>query len=229
MNTPAFELKGNLLTLMVLKVLEGNEEKIATQLLQKIQQAPDLFKQAPLVIDLQAMPVEAPLDLVNLVKLVRNHQLMPVAIRGGNEHYKQIALSLSLGILPETKPKPTPAKASTPPTLTDKIVIQPVRSGQQMVAPQGDLVILSTVNPGAEVLAHRHIHIYGTLRGRALAGANGDEQARIFCQNLDAELVSVAGHYQISEEIKEDVRKKPVQIYIDSEGKLKIEILPHFR
>lgn len=225
MNTPAFELKGNLLTLMVLKVLENNEDKIASQLSQKIQQAPDFFKQAPLVIDLQAIQAES-FNLGELVKTVRHHQLIPVAIRGGNEQHKQTATSLSLGVLPDVKPKP--AKTSGP-ILTDKIVTQPIRSGQQMVAPQGDLVILATVNPGAEVLAHRHIHIYGTLRGRALAGANGDEQARIFCQNLDAELVSVAGHYQISEEIKEDVRKKPVQIYINEEGKLKIEVLPYFR
>jgi septum site-determining protein MinC len=106
----------------------------------------------------------------------------------------------------------------------DKIVTQPVRSGQQVVSLEGDIVILSSVSPGAEVLAQRHIHVYGALRGRALAGVNGDVEARIFCQHLDAELISIAGHYQINESLHDDLRGKPAQIYLQ-EDVLKVESL----
>jgi septum site-determining protein MinC len=76
-------------------------------------------------------------------------------------------------------------------------VTQPVRSGQQVYAKDADLIILASVGTGAELLADGHIHVYGTLRGRALAGIQGDEQARIFCSQLQAELVSIAGQYRM--------------------------------
>lgn len=99
-----------------------------------------------------------------------------------------------------------------------KIVRQPVRSGQQIYARGGDLVLLAPVNAGAEVLADGNIHVYAPLRGRALAGVNGDTNARVFTQSLEAELVSVAGHYRIFEQQPAaDVFGKPVQVYLDGE------------
>jgi septum site-determining protein MinC len=89
-----------------------------------------------------------------------------------------------------------------------------VRSGQQVYAPEGDLIILAPVQAGAEVLATGNIHVYGPLRGRALAGVHGQGQARVFCQSLEAELVSIAGQYKISEDLQKLGWKKPVQIQL---------------
>jgi septum site-determining protein MinC len=93
----------------------------------------------------------------------------------------------------------------------------PVRSGQQVYAENRDLTVLTTVGAGAEVIADGSIHIYGALRGRALAGAQGNEKARIFCREFHAELVAVAGHYKVLEDIPKELRGKPVQIWLDNE------------
>ena len=93
-----------------------------------------------------------------------------------------------------------------------RVVTQPVRSGQQIYAAEGDLIIMAPVGAGAEVLAAGHIHIYGPLRGRALAGVLGDTQANVFCQSLEAELVSVAGQYKISEDLQNSCWREPARI-----------------
>lgn len=99
-----------------------------------------------------------------------------------------------------------------------KVVTKPVRSGQQVYAEGADLILMAPVNEGAEVLADGHIHVYGTLRGRALAGVKGDLEARIFCQQLEAELVSVAGQFVLNDKIRESCWKKPAQIFLDNES-----------
>ncbi len=118
---------------------------------------------------------------------------------------------------------PGPASASAPARPT-RTVVHPVRSGQQIYAEGGDLIVLSQVSEGAEVLADGNIHIYGALRGRALAGVHGDTSARIFCQQMDAELVSVAGNFLLSDAITADVHRKAVQVTLDGDT-LHIEAL----
>ena len=98
-----------------------------------------------------------------------------------------------------------------------RVVTRPVRSGQQIYAEGADLIVLAQVGEGAEVLADGHIHIYGTLRGRALAGVKGDESARIFCQQLEAELVSVAGNFILQDGLPKSLLKKPAQISLQGE------------
>jgi len=98
-----------------------------------------------------------------------------------------------------------------------KVITRPVRSGQQIYAEGADLIVLAQVSEGAEVLADGHIHIYGSLRGRALAGVKGDESARIFCQSLEAELVSVAGNFILQDMLPKELFKKPVQISLKGE------------
>jgi septum site-determining protein MinC len=105
-----------------------------------------------------------------------------------------------------------------------QLMRRPVRSGQQVYARDTDLIVMGQVGPGAEVIADNHIHIYGALRGRALCGVTGNTEARIFCQSLEAELVSVAGNYRVLESIPEDLRGKPAQIWLDEE-RLNIEPL----
>ncbi|MGA7801258.1 MAG: septum site-determining protein MinC, partial [Gammaproteobacteria bacterium] len=111
------------------------------------------------------------------------------------------------------EPKAESAPKGPPPA---RVIDHPVRSGQQIYAP-GDLTLLQQVSPGAEVLAAGCIHIYAPLRGRALAGVNGDTRARIFCQSMDAELVSVAGHYRTLDDLDGDLAGRPAQVYLDGE------------
>ena len=99
---------------------------------------------------------------------------------------------------------------------------RPVRSGQRIYAAGGDLSVVGSVSSGAEVMADGNIHCYGPLRGRALAGTRGNTEARIFCSDLQAELVSVAGHYRVNENIPAELRGVPVQVYLD-QNVLRIE------
>ena len=111
-------------------------------------------------------------------------------------------------------------QATASPVQPGLIHTAPVRSGQQVYAEQRDLTILNTVGAGAEVLADGSIHIYGALRGRALAGAQGNVQARIFCREFHAELVAIAGNYKVLEDIPNELRGQSVQIWLDN-GQLK--------
>ncbi len=131
------------------------------------------------------------------------------------------------------EPAKVRAPAPTPPQITEssdsvvraKTVYRPVRSGQQIYAENRDLVVLAAVNAGAEVVADGDVHIYGPLRGRALAGAKGDRHARIFCQGMAAELIAIAGHYQVSDEpVPPEIRGRAVQIYLDGKN-LRFELL----
>jgi septum site-determining protein MinC len=93
-----------------------------------------------------------------------------------------------------------------------RLITQPVRSGTQIYARDADLVVTAPVSAGAEIMADGNIHVYAALRGRALAGAGGDVEARIFCSRLEAELVSIAGNYLVSDQIPPEYRGLPVQI-----------------
>ena len=105
------------------------------------------------------------------------------------------------------------------------VQVAPIRSGQQVYAENRDLTVLAAVGAGAEVIADGSIHIYGALRGRALAGAQGNEKARIFCREFHAELVAVAGHYKVLDEIPKDLLGKPAQVWLDNNGQLNIAAL----
>ena len=142
----------------------------------------------------------------------------------------------------DTAPTPAPAAAPEPvsrqpassraakaapaekPAAPGRMQKTAVRSGQQMYAEGCDLTVLSTVGAGAEVIADGSIHVYGTLRGRALAGAQGNADARIFCRQFHAELVAIAGHYKVLDDIPENLRGKAVQIWLEN-GQLKLETL----
>lgn len=239
--TPAFELKGHMLTVMVLHVYTSDSAYLAAQLQQKVSQAPAMFKQAPVILDVRTIVEHKQmLDIPFLVEELRGYGMLPIGIRGGGPGLNSMALAVGLHLLANAKSgkqaaelsiSEQPAKPQQQETAATEtheqavpatIIEQPVRSGQQVLA-KGDLIILSSVSRGAEVLAHRHIHVYGALRGRALAGIKGDNQARIFCHRLDAELVSVAGQYQINEELDNHILDKPAQIYLE-EDQLMIKV-----
>ena len=117
---------------------------------------------------------------------------------------------------PERERRPEPKAADGEPHVSTVTVKQPVRGGQVIYAQRADLVVLAPVNAGAQVIADGHVHVYGPLRGRALAGAQGMEDARVFCQSLEAELVSVAGQYLLADEIPAERRGRPTQIFVEN-------------
>ncbi|MGA2654866.1 MAG: septum site-determining protein MinC [Gammaproteobacteria bacterium] len=212
--TQPLVFKGNAYTLTTLQLLSLDFEHIQSVLLDKIAQAPKFFEHIPLVLDLQKITSEQEsLNLMDIVTCLREHKLLPIGVRGANTKIQEQAKANGLACLSDTKvieaaqnkesKKQEKAQITTPPPSATRIITQPVRSGQQIYAQGGDLIVLSTVSHGAEILADGNIHVYGPLRGRALAGVMGDANTYIFCQSLEAELVSVAGQYRISEQLKE--------------------------
>ncbi len=239
-----FQMRGNSFTMMVLKVSDPASPEFFPQLSVKVRQAPNFFRNAPIVLDFEDLTEDSPrFDVAALVTNLRALYLLPVGFQGGPRAVQEGALAAGLTPMPAGRaakletvargadPQQAGAQAPAPPAPPPEpiyrptlVVTEPVRSGQQIYAEKTDLVITAPVSPGAEVVADGHIHIYGALRGRALAGVSGDTNARIFCQSLDAEVVSVAGLYRVSEDFGNDVLKKPVQIFL-RDGYLHMEPL----
>mgnify|MGYP001806347648 FL=1 len=240
-DTRTFELKAASFTLPVIRLLATNAEAVAAQLGAKVERAPDFFRNTPVVIDLSALPEGADnLEFPLLVGLLRGYGMIPFGVRGGTREQHTAAEALELAILRDSyvrrdektsdqnespahapeqagnadeqsaaAPQAAPPRRATPGFM---LVTRPVRSGQRIYAAGGDLSIIAPVSSGAELMADGNIHVYGPLRGRALAGMNGNLEARIFCQDLQAELVSIAGHYRVSENIPAELRGVPVQV-----------------
>ncbi|MBV8380772.1 MAG: septum site-determining protein MinC [Paucibacter sp.] len=206
--------------------------------------AEDEAGQGQLTLDQDA--AQAALDLTALVALLRRHRMQPVALRGGNATERAQALAAGLALAPddalearaETRtvevvreivrevqvevPVQVAAAAESPRTL---VVDRPLRSGQQVYAKGADLVVLAAVNPGAEVIADGSIHVYAPLRGKAIAGARGNTEARIFAASLEAELIAIAGIYRTTENpLPAHVLGKAAQVRLDGE-KLVMEAL----
>lgn len=234
-----FQLKASFYPLNVLQLLSSDLSGLEQQLSLKIAKAPKFFHQAPIVIDLQKLfSLETTLDFRQLVNILFNKKLIPVGIKGGNAAQQAAATLVGLPIFPENEKEkrmteanhdaPSLATGTTPRETVKgsqtKVITEPVRSGQQIYAQQGDLIVIAPVSQGAEVLAAGHIHVYGPLRGRALAGITGDEGAQIFCQSLESELVSIAGQYKISEDIEPSKWGQAVNITLNN-GRLHIRQL----
>lgn len=228
-NHLALEFKSSTFSVPVLVLFSNSLQNIEQQLQEKIALAPEFFKNSPIMFDLQELNKrERDINVADLVKSVKDLNLFPVGIRGGNAEQNRQALALGIPVhvlhggstLESTKTKTTVAAPEVPAkneSSTTMLITQPVRSGQRIYA-HGDLIVLAPVSSGTEIMAEGNIHIYGSLRGRALAGVQGNESARIFCSDLQAELISVAGIYKISEDLPEEVRHKPVQIYLQDQS-----------
>lgn len=238
----AFTFKGGMLPMTVMELASGDPERIRAQLAGKVSQAPAFFQHTPVVLSVEQLD-EPHLALERICAVCRAHKLLPVAVRGGTDPVKQSAWALGLGWFPpqENRPKavenkpveetPIEAEAELPlPTATamdqagGRIHRGTVRSGQQISSPDGDLVVIGAVNPGAEVLAAGSVHVYGPLRGRALAGIHGNREAGIFCHDLHAELLSVAGTYKRLEDIDPHMLGGSVQVQL-KEDQLRISAL----
>ncbi|WP_429070215.1 septum site-determining protein MinC [Aeromonas dhakensis] len=222
------ELKGTTFTISVLHISDGKPERIRQLLAAKVALAPQFFNCAPLVINVERL-TEIP-DFEQLKELVESEDFVLVGITGAqNEAMKTAAKAAGLAVMasgksrkaePQPEPAPAPiveAKPVPAPVIASKVHVGPVRSGQQLYAAGTSLVVLGSVSPGAEVIADDSIHIYGTLRGRAIAGAKGNPQARIYCQQLQAELLSIAGTFQLSDALPAGLIQQPVHVRLDNE------------
>ena len=227
----SFQLKSANVSLTALELYYFDNDEFEADLRNKISQAPGFFKDIPLIISLDKYEgLDSELDFFKIIGTCRRHNIHVIGVRAANDDQRRLARGASLALLPggalrekaeTTAPEaeapvaeaPAAAASTTEPAPA-RIISQPVRSGQQVYAPEGDLIILAPVQAGAEVLAAGNIHVYGPLRGRALAGIHGAESARVFCQSLEAELVSIAGHYKISEDLQENGWKSAVQIQL---------------
>ena len=237
----AFELKAAAFTLPVIRLLRLDMDAVAAELRSKIQQAPAFFEHTPVVIELSALPsLEEDVGFPQLVGLLRGLGMIPVGVRGGGGAQHESARAMELAILADTV-KPDQAaseseiKGGLPVTgqihepqvgieTGSHLIDRPVRSGQRVYAAGGDLTVLAPVNSGAELMADGNIHVYAPMRGRAMAGLHGDTNARIFCADLQAELVSIAGHYRVSDKIPASLKGHRIQIFLDHEV-LRIEPL----
>ena len=218
--SPPFRLKGSLVTLSILKPLSTDLSAIDAGLTTKVAQAPALFDRAPLLLDLAGLPDASALDLPGLRALVAKLGFVPVAVRGGGEAVATVAAAMGLGVLgdgrlpADVEPAPPPAQDPAP---APAITANDGAAAQAEAATDADLIVLAGVSPGSELLADGHIHVYGPLRGLALAGLRGNTQARIYCRALEAELIAVAGCFQVAEDIDPALHGRPAQVFLDGE------------
>lgn len=226
----AFDLKNTTLPLLSIALKSADAAVLAGALAARLRETPQLFNHDPVVVDLSALrEQEAPIEFEPLLAALRAHKLQPVAVAGGSPGQMETALAAGLSEAPEPIPAPKPrpveirevevvrevlieARAIPAPTM---VVDRPLRSGQQVYARGGDLVVLAAVNFGAEVIADGHIHVYAPLRGKAIAGNKGNTEARIFSTCFEPELIAIAGVYRTTETaLPAEVIGKPAQVRI---------------
>lgn len=245
---PAGELKIGQVGIANLRVRTLDVQRLADEMRERVARAPMLFARAAVIVDFGALPALPDTATARtLLDALRDAGVLPVALAYGSSENEKLAVELGLPVLAKFRaqyereaaaaaaaaPQPEPRRAAAEPPPPPRpapaaqpglIQAGPVRSGQQVYAENRDLTILSSVGPGAEVIADGSVHIYGPLRGRALAGAQGNEKARIFCRAFHAELVAVAGHYKVLEDIPAELHGRPAQVWLEN-GELRIAAL----
>jgi len=230
----AFELKDATLPLAVVAVRQADLAVLAAELQKKLGETPNFFDDDPVVIDIAALAdAGEAIDFTQLLRVLRAHRMRPVLVAGGSAAQRAAALAAGLALAPEPVPAPRAKTVEVvrevpievvreverevvrevPVFVPTLVVDKPLRSGQQVYAKGGDLIVLAAVNAGAEVIADGNIHVYGPLRGKAVAGSRGNTDARIYTTCLEPELISIAGVYRTTETpIPPEVAGKPAQV-----------------
>jgi septum site-determining protein MinC len=227
----SFEIKSASLPLVSFVVKNADITQVAQDLQTRLGDTPDFFDNDPVLVDLQHLDDQAgPLDLPALVQLLRSFRMNPVALRPNNAAHE--ASAILAGLFLTTEARTLPQSPATQEAVREvevvrevvrevassgsaMVVDKPLRSGQHLYAKGRDLVMLAMVNPGAEIMADGHIHVYAPLRGKAIAGAKGDTSARIFTNSLEAELLSIAGVYRTSDApLPKEVAGKAAQVWL---------------
>ncbi|OON40485.1 septum site-determining protein MinC [Izhakiella australiensis] len=232
MSQAPIELKGSSFTLSVVHLHHPEPETVRKALQDKVDQAPAFLKNAPVVLNVSTL--DGDVNWQQMQQAIASTGLHIVGISGcKDDRLKRLIGRAGLPLLSEGKQQkkqeaapieevktvPAPSEATK-----TRLISTPVRSGQQIYAKNSDLIVTSSVSAGAELIADGNIHIYGTMRGRALAGASGDRQCQIFCSSLSAELVSIAGEYWIMDQIPADFFGKASRLCLQ-DGVLTIQKL----
>jgi len=229
-----FEFKSATLPLIAVILKTADLGVLAEALDVQLADSPDFFDQEPVVIDLSLLQEDeaaGDIDFAALRALLARHQTQPIAVRGGNNAQNAAARAAGLSlaampVAPSPRPPAPPAEAAAetprivrevPVAANGTLVIdKPLRSGQQVYARGGDVVVTALVSFGAEVIADGNVHVYAPLRGKAIAGARGNTEARIFTTCMEAQLVAIAGIYRTAEvALPADIAGKPAQISLD--------------
>lgn len=220
---PAIDIRFGQVGLIQARIRSTDPGAILDELTGRVASAPLFFQRTGVCLDLTALGRDAQLEEMRAVMdAVRRAGMLPVGLVGGSAAVEALSAALELPVLapfrPQTRSVPVvqaaePAEAGIPALMQH----QPVRSGQRVYARSRDLVVTSTVGAGAEVIADGCVHVYGSLRGRAVAGARGETSARVFCQEFRAELVAVAGVFRVFETLPPELAGKPVQAWLDGD------------
>ena len=220
-------VQGALFTVMVVGAGGLRDPAFEFQLGEQVRRSPRFFLNAPVVLDLRgAAEFTHELEFVAARETLRRHTLTLIGIQNAQPAQLEAAALVGLASFAPNSTQPRGARPTEPASNTtvslprpaspapakSRLVTQPVRSGTQIYARGADLVVTAAVSAGAEIMADGNIHVYAALRGRALAGAGGDAEARIFCSRLEAELISIAGRYLVSDQLPPEQRGFPVQI-----------------
>jgi septum site-determining protein MinC len=177
--------------------------------------SPNFFIGKPVVLDLSAVELSQS-AITHLIKSIEQRNIRVLGVEGVDADHLDASLPpLLTGGRASTLQPVRPEKRETKPQMTSLLLDSPVRSGQSIIFTEGDVTVLGSVSSGAEIVAGGSIHVYGTLRGRAMAGVNGNSNARIYCQKIEAELIAIDGYYQTAEELDESLRSKPAQARLD--------------
>jgi septum site-determining protein MinC len=220
---PAIDIRFGQVGLIQVRIRVTDPGAILDELTGRVASAPLFFKRTGVCLDLTVLGRDPELqEMRGVMDAVRRAGMLPVGLVGGSAALETLSAALGLPVLAPSRPQAQavpvvqPAERAEPftPAL---IQHQPVRSGQRLYARSRDLVVTSTVGAGAEAIADGCVHVYGSLRGRAVAGARGETSARVFCQEFHAELVSVAGVFRVFETLPPELAGKPVQAWLDGE------------
>jgi septum site-determining protein MinC len=182
--------------------------------------SPGYFVGKPIVLDLAAVDLSSS-AIAHLLGSLNERNIRVLGIEGVDE--ERLAANMPPLLTGGracviTRSEPTQkAEPEAKPKPTSLLLECPVRSGQSIVFMEGDVTVLGSVGSGAEIVAGGSIHIYGTLRGRAMAGVNGNSSARIYCQKIEAELLAIDGYYQTAEEIDISLRNRPAQAWLQGD------------
>lgn len=224
--TEPLDFRGRFLTAIAIRIdVEQPNASFIEALDEGIRTASNLLMGAPIVLDFEPVSRFVDRDLLReVIGAIRSRGLLLFGVQNANE--EQQAVAQEFGLIPIHTGRDAPVRKgrADAPTRSrfgarteNKIITKNVRSGQMIVAERGDLTVIGSVASGAELVASGNIHVYGALRGRAMAGANGDASARIFCRRLEAELLAITGLFKTSETIDSDLRRCSVQIFLEDE------------
>lgn len=219
-------IEGGIFAITVIGVEDPHDPALPQAIAEQVRTSPGFYANAPVVLDLKdASGCASVADFVELKAVMRRHRLIPVGVRNASAPQLKAALAVDLAPFPPSAARRGEAPSGKSPESRSRtrLVTRPVRSGTQIYARDGDLVVVAPVSAGAELVADGHVHVYGALRGRAIAGARGDAECRIFAQRLEAELLAIAGCYLVNEAIPAERLRRPAQVVL-VEGRL--EIIP---